>query len=417
MTVGSLPFLIGLVLLASLIFFLPTVRARQCFLALCNAGFLYANVPTLTAWLAMAAFVLSGYAIARLVRRCSLHLRWVILASYISALVMAFAVLKGYKFLEVILPTAISDGGKVAIVGLSYMLFRQIHFVVDTAEDQIEEASLWDYLNYQFNLFALMAGPIQRFQDFRASWTTLSPLPDGWQGVMRAYCRLLLGFIKVGLLGTLILTKTESNAGHSLYIGHPSDIARFAVVFYGYPAYIFVNFSGYCDIVIAGASLVGLRLPENFNRPYVARNMIDYWSRWHMSLTHWIRDYIFTPLYKNCVQRWPQHSQLATNGGYFIALFLAGVWHGSTWNFVIFGLLNGVGVATTKAWESFIIRRRGRNGLRLYLQNRTIHVIAVVATLHFVFITILFFPSDLSGRIAFLHHFFTGHDYHAAVAQ
>jgi alginate O-acetyltransferase complex protein AlgI len=312
-----------------------------------------------------------------------------------------FLILKKYQFLGPILPHRILTLN-VVIVGLSYMLFRQIHFVVDMAQGQIEQVSLWDYLNYQFNLFGLLAGPIQRYQDFRESWVALHPLADDWSKQLRITARLFTGVVKLALIAPFFLHWAESAYVRQLHVWKPEDVARFAKLFYAYPAYIFFNFSGYCDVVIAGAALVGIRLPENFNHPYFARNMIDYWTRWHMSLTNWIRDYLFTPLYKYGAEKWPTRSKALTYACYFITLTLVGVWHGSTWNFVIFGLLNGVGVMVTKMWEQNIIRRRGRAGLREYLKSPSIHAIAWVMTMNFVCLTLLFFPT---GRARFLYRF------------
>ena len=92
---------------------------------------------------------------------------------------------------------------------------------------------------------------------------------------------------------------------------------------------------------------------------------------------------------------------------YFVAFFLTGVWHGSTWNFVIFGLLNGAGVSLAKAWELRIIKVRGRSGLRAYLRSPTIHAAAVALTFHYVCVTVLFFPSDLGRTLRVLENIST----------
>jgi D-alanyl-lipoteichoic acid acyltransferase DltB (MBOAT superfamily) len=131
-------------------------------------------------------------------------------------------------------------------------------------------------------------------------------------------------------------------------------------------------------------------VPENFNRPYLARNMIDFWTRWHMSLTFWIRDYIFTPTYMGIARRWPARAAGLAFLCYFLALFLAGVWHGATWNFVVFGVLNGIGVSAAKLWENVLIARYGRPGLRRYLSSPPVRRLAQVANFHFVCLTIVF---------------------------
>ena len=405
MTVASPLFLVGLLVYALLLFLLPPGRPRQALFAACNLGFLAVFVPNPASWAALAAFVLSGYAAALLARRFAGSSGYQpFVSGYLLVLVLAFLVLKKYRFLEIVLPHRLM-GHALVVVGLSYMLFRQIHFLIDTAESQIENASLWEYLNYQLNLFGLLAGPIQRFQDFRESWVSLRRLADDWFDLLKTHARLLAGIIKVTLVGAALLRWTELATANQLYVSRPLDIVKFAVLFYAYPAYIYFNFSGYCDIVIAGAAIAGMRMPENFDRPYLARNVIDFWARWHMTLTQWIRDYLFTPLYKGGVERWPRRAVTISYTCYFVALFLAGVWHGSSWNFMIFGLLHGSGVAVTKMWEEHIVRRRGRKGLREYLKSKPTRVLAVVLTLNFVCFTFLFFPSDLRGRAQFLRRF------------
>jgi D-alanyl-lipoteichoic acid acyltransferase DltB (MBOAT superfamily) len=413
MTVGSLPFVVSILFLSSFFFLIPSLLVRQLVLASCSVLLFASNEPNFSSCLVMAVFVLSGYACAQAILRLSARVRPWIYTSYLVTLVFSFCILKHYQFLEVMLPEGFVSNKSISIVGLSYMLFRQIHFIVDVAEGQIEKVTLWEYLNYQLNLFTLFAGPIQRFQSFRESWTSLLPVYGDWHEYRMAYARFFLGAIKVCLISKLILAATSDRTFGPEYnhpykflsIDRPGDAIDFAVLFYGYFIFIYINFSGYCDMVIAGGGLFGLRIPENFNSPFLARNMIDYWNRWHMTLSQWIRDYVFTPLVKIGIEHWPAQARAIGSGCLFIALLLAGVWHGSTWNFVVFGVLNGLGVAITKSWEDFLIWRFGRPRFRQYLENRLIRYISGFVTLHFVCITILFFPSDLHARVEFLYNF------------
>ncbi len=405
MNVASPGFLVGVLVFAVLIFLLPPGRPRQLLFAACSAGFLATYVPNLASWAALAAFVLSGYFAALAARKLAGAKSYSpFLASYVALLVGAFLLLKRYRFLEALVPPRLFHSSLV-IIGLSYMLFRQIHFLVDTAEAQIESPSLWEYLNYQFDLFTLLAGPIQRFQNFRESFTSLHRLTTDWLEVVRLHARLFLGVIKVALIGALFLRWTEMAGATQLHVWNPTDIGKFAILFYLYPLYVYFNFSGYCDIAIAGAALAGMRLPENFDRPYLARNVIDFWARWHITLTTWIRDYVFMAMYKGGVRRWPSRAGTITYICYFVALFLAGVWHGSSWNFMVFGLLHGAGVSVSKMWEDHIVRQRGRKGLKEYLKSKPTRAVAIFLTMHFVCFTFLFFPTDLRGRIEFLRRF------------
>jgi len=263
--------------------------------------------------------------------------------------------------------------------------------VVDAKQGQIPQFTLWGYLCYQLNLFTLLAGPIQRYQRFHEDWQSLVPQHTDAHELRMAFLRILIGVIKVAFVGEVCLQLAMTQLETASYWA-------WVLRFYLYPVYVYFNFAGYCDIVIAGASLAGLRVPENFSRPYLARNMIDFWTRWHRSLSFWIRDYIFTPTYLAIARRWPIRASSLAFLCYFLALFGAGVWHGASWNFVVFGVLNGIGVSAAKLWENRILARRGRKGLRTYLDSRRGLMVARLVNFHFVCLTIVFLRPESTQR-------------------
>jgi alginate O-acetyltransferase complex protein AlgI len=265
MSVTSLEFLLLLFLGAAVFFRLPSARLRQLAFTAGTAGFVYSYVPDPAGWAVLLGFVLSGYGCAELLRRRPSR---VLFTSYIILLIATFAFLKKYDFLKLCIPERFLDL-HLQIVGLSYILFRQIHFIVDVMQGQIERPALWAYINYQFNPFTLLAGPIQRYQDFQEYWVHPVPSLHDRHTVLTAYLRIFTGVIKVvviakvccggydGLLGQL------GGAG-PLSPGGWRAAAKLILMLYYYLFYLYINFSRYCDIVIAGASLVGLRLPENY---------------------------------------------------------------------------------------------------------------------------------------------------------
>src|SRR5262249_31392917 len=132
-------------------------------------------------------------------------------AAYLFVLVAVFLVLRKYDLVIAQLPSSLAAHA-VSIVGLSYMLFRQIQFLVDSFQGQIERASLWSYANYQLNLFALLSGPIQRYQDFHEQWEKLVPVLKDDYAIRRAHFRLLTGIIKLAVLGTIFLSLYQRSA-------------------------------------------------------------------------------------------------------------------------------------------------------------------------------------------------------------
>src|SRR5205085_3009127 len=138
----------------------------------------------------------------------------------------------------------------IAIVGLSYMLFRQIHLLVDAVQEQIEKPTLWSYLNYQLNFLTLLSGPIERYQEFRTDWDAAVPVIDDAGELIRAYQRLFIGIIKVSLVASACLAwydtalaKLDSAALGEIPMTRLFGV-RFAVLaFYAFPAYVYFNFS------------------------------------------------------------------------------------------------------------------------------------------------------------------------------
>ena len=372
MSIPDLQFLIAVLLLSIIFVYLPGQRSRQILLAVSNAGFLYFLIPNFSSLVALGVFLFSGYGAACLLKK------WpsgILRFTYLATLVFAFVVIRKYELITLYLPHSIATNA-IVIVGLSYMLFRQIHFVVDVSQGQVERLSLWSYANYQLDLFAILSGPIQRYHDFQKQWDELGPILGSNYAVQAAHFRLLTGVVKMAVIATAFFALYQQSADAILQLGagapplpRTAVIGHFLGILYFYPLYLYLNFSGYCDIVIGGASLVGIKLPENFDQPYLARNVIDYWTRWHRTLGFWIRDYLFLPLYKGIAERWPERAESLAFLCYFVAFFVAGIWHGPTSNFVIYGLLQAIGVSAAKLWERHLIKWRGRSGLKEYLQS------------------------------------------------
>jgi len=178
----------------------------------------------------------------------------------------------------------------------------------------------------------------------------------------------------------------------------------FFIVLYGYPIYIYLNFSGYVDIVIGAARLAGFTtLPENFNRPYLARNPADFWTRWHISFGIWVRHYVFMPLSTQLVMRAP-----ARWGGAMMAIavlvtfYLVGAWHGTTSNYVVFGLLQGVGVIVSSAFAKELRRRYGNARCKQWGKLPTVRWASVFLCFHFICATLIVLNNSLQETVGSL---------------
>ncbi|HXY34983.1 MAG TPA: MBOAT family O-acyltransferase [Planctomycetaceae bacterium] len=376
----------------------PGKWLRQVILAGTSALFLAPLVPDLRSW-EWFATVLAGTYLALVVVRARPRGAYVAIAA--TLVLVLYLYLKRYTLLADFIPFPLAWDLRlhpVELVGLSYMLFKFLHMLVDQWQGQLAPFNLWTYLNYQLSFFTITAGPIQRYNDFLRYWEEMDLQPSETRESLLYWIRILTGMIKVGVLGAY--AEWAFNAANRAHL--VPTLSEAMVCLYAYPVYLYFNFSGYTDIVLGAGGLLGFRLPENFNRPWLSRNVLDFWDRWHITLTHWIRDYIFMASYKVAATKFPGGARYWSYALLFFALFVAGVWHGTTDGFVMFGALNGLGAAATRAYGDVLRATLGRQRLHAYLKNPTVRLIAIVVTLHYVCVCQLFFATDLDRALQVL---------------
>jgi len=252
------------------------------------------------------------------------------------------------------------------VVGLSYMLFRMIHLALDVSSRAYEEKITFvSYFNYVCSFLTFTSGPIQRYQDF-AEQEAAGDLKTIQNADMTAiFSRIASGYFKVSILSAVFL-QAHKGILPKLFSadisGGPVTIILFAVCAAAYTLYLYFNFSGYMDIVIGIGKIIGFNLPENFRGPFGAGNFLEFWSKWHITLSEWFKIYMFNPLLKVMVYRWGSPKVLPYLGVavYFATFVTLGAWHGT----IYVGLFLGLGVSINKLYEVEVTRRFGRNTYR-----------------------------------------------------
>ncbi len=222
-------------------------------------------------------------------------------------------------------------------IGISFYTFQAISYAVDVYKKKFtEEVSVLEYLFYLSFFPLLMAGPITRAANLipRLKRGDETPGHIVWAGLWL----IMLGLAKKNILSDYI-------AQYNNWVFDAPDtfsgFENFAALL-GYPVQIFLDFSGYSDMSIGVAAILGFWLPDNFRLPYRSLNLTDFWRRWHISLSSWFRDYLYIPLGGN------RKGVLRMYINNFITMLVAGLWHGASWMFVIWGGLHGVGLAIHK---------------------------------------------------------------------
>lgn len=267
-------------------------------------------------------------------------------------------------------------------LGFSYIAFRLIHVLRDKQMGRLPELSLAEFGTYVVFFPSLAAGPIDRAERFAQDLRKEFELTQ--DETFLAGQRLVLGLFKKFVIadGLALIALNDALATQVRTTGW------MWIVLYAYTFQIYFDFSGYTDIAIGIARLVGIKLPENFAAPYLKPNLTQFWNSWHMTLTQWIRSYFFNPFnrwirgYKS-IPAWTMIllGQLAT-------MLIIGLWHGVTVNFIFWGLWHGLGLFIQNRWSDFTKTRFNTENPRL---KSALQIGGILLTFHFVALGWVFF--------------------------
>jgi D-alanyl-lipoteichoic acid acyltransferase DltB (MBOAT superfamily) len=277
-------------------------------------------------------------------------------------------------------------------VGISFYTFQSLSYTIDVYRGEIQPTrSFWKFALFVAFFPQLVAGPIVRARDFLPQLER-DPVADASR-LSRGLWLCLIGFAKKIMIADFLAINLVDRVFAS-----PDKYTAVETLLgvYGYAAQIYCDFSGYSDIAIGTALLLGFDLPTNFDRPYIASNLQDFWRRWHISLSTWLRDYLYIPLGGS------RKGTVRTYVNLFVVMLLGGLWHGAAWNFVLWGAFHGIGLAVTRVWQ----RRRGDTEEAPTLIRRAL---TAFITFHFVcFGWILFRSADLAQVGEVLSRFASG---------
>ena len=260
-------------------------------------------------------------------------------------------------------------------VGISFFTFQSLSYTIDVYRKDLKPLSnLLDYVFYVSFFPQLVAGPIVRARDFIPQ--IRKPLYVSADMFGQGIFFIVSGLFKKAVISDYIsvnfVERIFDNPG--LYSGLEN---LFGV--YGYALQIYCDFSGYSDMAIGIALLLGFRFPINFNSPYKADSVTDFWHRWHISLSTWLRDYLYISLGGN------RKGKIRTYLNLFLTMLLGGLWHGASWNFIVWGGLHGIALAVHKYVRSLLGRAKN------YRSTGWKRFFAVVITFHFVCFCWIFF--------------------------
>ena len=320
--------ILTLVLLPALVLGLMG-RNMRCYGFVATLALLLVSFDTWRAKVLLAAFWLWQaavcYGAARLRGRGQSRRR------FWSAVLLTLAPLAAVKV------SALMPGLSISFLGVSYMTFRALDVQLEIQDGRLgaDHFSLLDFSYFVLFAPAVSSGPLDRYRRFQSdiqrTFTRAEYLELARDGIWRLMTGALYYFVFGSLLwNRWILALPET--GLWSWVGY----------FYGYTFYMFFNFAGYSRMAVGTAYLLGIRLPDNFNRPFLSVDMKDFWSRWHISLSTFLRDHVYTRFCMAALRgKWFKGKRTSSYLGYLLTMGLMGVWHGLSLHYVVYGLYHG----------------------------------------------------------------------------
>lgn len=281
-------------------------------------------------------------------------------------------------------------------IGLSFYTFQSLSYLIEIYRNNQKAEHRFHILALYITFFPqLVAGPIERPGNLIPQFYIQYALDD--QRVINGLKLMVWGFLKKVVIADKIAVIVEQVYNDpTQYTGIPLIMAA---IYFGFQVYC--DFSGYSDIAIGSAQVMGFRLMDNFNRPFASRSVTDFWRRWHISLMTWFRDYVYIPLGGNRVGKWRWYLNI------FITFTLSGLWHGAGWGFVLWGSLNGCYLILSNLTQG--IRKKGVRWIGLDRLPRFHHALQIVfGFLLFCFTLIIFRSKNLSDAFYIITHLGTG---------
>jgi alginate O-acetyltransferase complex protein AlgI len=303
---------------------------------------------------------------------------------YAGFFMSAFADLTGQELsvLNVVLP-----------IGISFFTFTQIAFLVDTYQGKVKEARFIHYVLFVTYFPHLIAGPVLHHKEMMPQFGNRKIYLPSAENFSVGFTIFVIGLAKKVLIA-------DNLAPYANPLFSQPDSPSLLVAWGGVLAYTFqlyFDFSGYSDMAIGLSRLFGIRLPLNFDSPYKAANISEFWRRWHMTLSRFLRDYLYIPLGGNRIGKARRYSNL------LVTMVLGGLWHGAGWTYIVWGALHGLYLVIHHAWAALA------NYFRFPVQSPAWRLIATAITFIAVCFAWVFFRSpDLTTALTIIHGMFGG---------
>ncbi|MEX0416276.1 D-alanyl-lipoteichoic acid biosynthesis protein DltB [Bacillus sp. C30] len=277
----------------------------------------------------------------------------------------------------------------VVFLGMSYVTFRAVQMVFEVRDNLIKELSFFNFWEFVLFFPAISTGPIDRYRRFQKD-IQKPPSAEEYQNLLyTGLNRILQGFLYKFIIAYLIKQYFMDPA-----FAQQDTILSNMIYMYSYSLYLFFDFAGYSSFVIGVSYMMGIKTPENFNKPFISRNIKDFWNRWHMSLSFWFRDFIYMRfVFFATKKKLIKNRYTISYIGAFLNFFIMGIWHITgehVYQYIIYGLYHAA------LFILFDIFERKNKKHKFWPNNKFTHVLAIVITFHVVCFGFLIFSGHLN---------------------
>lgn len=269
---------------------------------------------------------------------------------FILGLAVNIAFLGYFKYLDFFIGSVNEMAGTtfsllhiVLPLGISFFTITQIAFLVDAYEGLIEERNLLNYALFVTFFPHLLAGPILHHQEMMPQFATVRNKVLNYRNLARGLVLFVVGLFKKVIIADSFIKITKAGFDPTTSL----NIVEAWVASLGYTFQLYFDFSGYSDMAVGVGLMFNIHLPINFNSPYKATSIIDFWKRWHMTLTSFVTTYLYTPILRSFKSMTFARSLVAI----FLAMVISGIWHGAGWTFIIWGTLHGLALVINHWWR------------------------------------------------------------------
>lgn len=377
--------LIGILFAAVALYWLLPRRVRPAMLSAVSISFVFAFGWLNALYILLNVFL--GYAAARAIHGSVVPRRSRLLRVAMVWIIGTFVFFKVGPVLPSFLADRVPFDIKTILIplGLSYVLFRILHFVMEVYRKKIVPDSLATYVAYVLFFPTFLAGPVERYPAFRKQTEEISRFE--WGYLAGGVGRILLGAFKKVVLANQL-------AAHVLpRLAEPGALSSGETLLsmYGLAFYLYMDFSGYTDMALGVSRLFGYRVIENFNHPFFRASIAEFWRNWHISLYSFIRDYFFYPIFARSV------TTAKISVGLLCTMILFMLWHEVTWSWLLLGVYHGLALVV---WNHFQDYKRSRPKLRKGLATPIGKLATGLLTFHFLCFGFVLFFFDLGHALA-----------------